>query len=240
MRLLFSMCRQALAMFTQSMGPEITVLFGRKDWTALSRLYDYSERFIFFLVPLLNTGMLMLSPLIITVWMHRKAQLFSPAPYVLAAAISMVISLKEHKFQFQFSTNTHEELARIMFGSYVTMFAASFLTVRWLGVSGFLWAWLAVEMFQTAFIVRLNVHLFAHLESIEFVYLHRLIAICVAALVGALLLLRGTSERSMPLQFAIAVAVGLSIAGVDWQMFRVQQIFRTIVGQISRRFAQPV
>jgi hypothetical protein len=159
---------------------------------------------------------------------------------VLAAAISMVISLKEHTFQFQFSTNTHEELARIMFGSYVTMFAASFLTVRWLGVSGFLWAWLAVEMFQTAFIVRLNVHLFAHLESIEFVYLHRLIAICVAALVGALLLLRGTSERSMPLQFAIAVAVGLSIAGVDWQMFRVQQIFRTIVGQISRRFAQPV
>jgi len=240
MRLLFSMCRQALAMFTQSMGPEITVLFGRKDWTALSRLYDYSERFIFFLIPLLNTSMLMLSPLIITLWMHRKAQLFSPGPYVLAAAISMVISLKEHKFQFQFSTNTHEELARIMFGSYVAMFAASFLTVRWLGVSGFLWAWLAVEIFQMAFIVRLNVRLFAHVETIEFVYLRRLIVICVVALVGALLLLRGTSERSMPVQLAIAIAMGLLIAGVDWQTFGVQQVFRKITGQFSRRFAEPV
>jgi O-antigen/teichoic acid export membrane protein len=239
MRLLFSMCRRALAMFTQSMGAEITVLFGRKEWTALSRLYDYSERFIFFLIPLVNTGVLLLSPVIITVWMHKKAELFSPAPYVLAAAISMAISLKEHKFQFQFSTNTHEELARIMFGSYIAMFALSFPAVHWLGIQGFLGTWLAVEMFQTAFIVRLNVRLFAHIEKIEFVYLRRLIATCVVALVCALPLLRWTTELPMRAQVAIAVAAGALIAGLDWQMFGVRQVFHTITGQFSRRFQSP-
>jgi hypothetical protein len=226
-------------MFTQSMGAEITVRFGRKEWTALSRLYDYSERFIFFLIPLVNTGVLLLSPVIITVWMHKRAELFSPVPYVLAAAISMAVSLKEHKHQFQFSTNTHEELARIVFGSYLVMLVVSFPAVRWLGVQGFLWTWLAVELFQTAFIVRLNVRLFAHMEKIEFVYLRRLIAICVAALVCALLLLRRTTGLPMQTQIAIAVAAGALIAGLDWQMFGVRQVFHTIAGQFSRRFGSP-
>jgi hypothetical protein len=34
--------------------------------------------------------------------------------------------------------------------------------------------------------------------------------------------------------------MGLLIAGVDWQMFGVQQVFRKITGQFSRRFAEPV
>jgi O-antigen/teichoic acid export membrane protein len=117
MRLLFSMCRQILSMFTQPMGAEITVLYGRQNWSALRQLYNYSERVVFFLIPIVNTGVLLLSPVLITVWMHKKAELFSPVPYVLSAAISIVVSLKEHKLQFQFSTNTHEQLAKIMFGS---------------------------------------------------------------------------------------------------------------------------
>jgi O-antigen/teichoic acid export membrane protein len=240
MRLLFSMCRQILAMFTQSMGSEITVLFGRRDWPALSALYDYSERFIFFLIPLVNTGVLMLAPVLITVWMHKKAELFSPEPYVLTAAISMIISLKEHKFQFQFSTNTHEELAKIMFGSYMTMIALSFATVPWGGVVGFLWTWLAVELFQIAFIVRLNVKLFAHIETIEFVYLRRLISICVPALIAALLLLHRIAALAMPLQVVIAVASGMVIAAVGWQLFHVRQVLDKIGGQFARRFEQPV
>jgi hypothetical protein len=179
----------------------------------------------------------MLAPVLITVWMHKKAELFSPEPYVLAAAISMVISLKEHKFQFQFSTNTHEELAKIMFGSYMAMIALSLLTVPWLGVVGFLWTWLAVEVFQMAFIVRLNVQLFAHIETIEFVYLRRLIGICVPALIAALLLLHRVAALTMPLQIAIAVSSGLAVAAVGWQLFHVRQVLDKIGGQFTRRFA---
>jgi len=239
MRLLFSMCRQILSMFTQSMGAEITVLFGRRDWPALRLLYDYSERFIFFLIPVVNTGVLMLAPVLITVWMHKKAELFSPYPYVLAAAISMVVSLKEHKLQFQFSTNTHEQLAKIMFGSYITMVLASIFVVPRFGVAGFLWIWLLAEAFQMVFIFRLNVDLFAHVEKIEFSFLHRLIGVCIPALLLSLLLLHRTSTLSMPLQVAIAVGAGMLIAGLDWRLFRVREVFRKIAGQFISRFAEP-
>ena len=239
MRQVFSMCRQLLAMFTQSMGSEITVLYGRQDWTALSRLYDYSERFIFFLIPLVNTGVLMLAPVIITLWMHHKAELFAPGPYALAAAISMVISLKEHKFQFQFSTNTHEELARVMFGGYIAMIAVACLLVPRLGVSGFLWIWLVVELLQLTFLLRLNVRLFAHYEALEFVYLRRLIAICVPALAAALCLLRRAAGLGMPIQVAISLGSGLLVAAAGWQLFQVRPVLGTIRNQLSRRPRQP-
>jgi O-antigen/teichoic acid export membrane protein len=236
---LFSVSRQILGIFTLSMGAEITTLSGRRDWPALSTLYDYSERFIFFLVPLVNTGVLMLAPVLITVWMHKKAELFSPYPYVLMAAISMVISVKEHKFIFQFSTNTHEELAKIMFGSYVVMVLASLALVPWLGLVGFLWTWFVAETFQMIFIVRLNVRLFAHIDKIELIYLRRLVGICIPSLLLALFLLHRTAGFHIPLQIAIAVGCGALIAALDWQLFAVKGVFHKMTSQFTRKSAEP-
>ncbi len=236
MRLVFSMCRQILAMFTQSMGAEITTLFGRRDWPGLLLLYDYSERFIFFMIPLVNTGVLMLSPVLITVWMHKKAELFSPYPYMLSAAISMVISLKEHKFQFQFSTNTHEELAKIMFFSYIAMTAVSLAVVPVFGVTGFLWAWLGTEVFQMIFIMRLNIKLFAAVEPLELTFLRRLVGICVPALVLALILLQRTSRFHLGWQIAVAVGAGIVTAGIAWPLFGIRDVIRRVGGRFSGRF----
>lgn len=240
MRLVFSMCRQILAMFTQSMGAEITNLFGRSDWPALVLLYDYSERFIFFLIPFVNTGVLMLSPVLITVWMHKKAELFSPYPYMLSAAISMVISLKEHKFQFQFSTNTHEELSKIMFFSYIAMTVISVAVVPWTGVVGFLWTWLGTEIFQMIFIMRLNIKLFASIEPLEMTFLRRLVGICIPALIAAVLLLQRTAAFHLLWQVAIAIGSGAIIAGIGWQLFGVRDVIQRIKGQFSGRFARPM
>lgn len=237
MRLVFSMCRQVLAMFTQSMGAEITNLFGRGDWPALSRLYDYSERFIFFLIPVVNTAVLVGSPVVLTVWMHKKAELFSPYPYMLAAAISMVISLKEHKYQFQFSTNTHEALARIMFFSYLAMIVVSIGAVRAAGVVGFLWVWLATECVQMVRIVRLNVALFQVHERLEFLYLQRLVGVCAAALGVALFLLRKTAGIGLLGQTGVAIGVGLVLCGVSWRVFRVGAVARQMGGRLRARFA---
>lgn len=237
MRTLFSMCRQILAMFTQSMGPEITVLFGRRDWPGISRLYGYSERFIFFLIPVVNTGVLLLSPVLITVWMHKRAELFSPYPYVLTAAVAMIVSLKEHKFQFQFSTNTHIELARLMFFSYMAMVAISVATVHWFGVIGFLWTWLAVEIIQMARIVQLNVRLFAHYERLEFSYLRRLIGTCVPALLVSYLLLLRMVSMPMLWQIGISIAGGLIVAATAWFLFGIHTVLKKATGLFSRRFA---
>lgn len=237
MRTLFSMCRQVLAMFTQSMGSEITILFGRRDWPAISRLYDYSERFIFFLIPIVNTGVLLLSPVLITVWMHKKAELFSTYPYVLTAAVAMVISLKEHKFQFQFSTNTHIVLARLMFFSYLAMVGVSVATVHWFGVVGFLWTWLATEIFQMASIIRLNVQLFAHYQQLEFRYLRRLIATCFLALLGSYALLEHMSNRPMLWQVGLSVAGGLAVTTAVWFLFGVHGVLKKAQGLLFSKFA---
>lgn len=237
MRTVFSMCRQILAMFTQSMGPEITVLFGRRDWPGISRLYAYSERFVFFLIPVVNTGVLLLSPVLITVWMHKRAELFSPYPYVLTAAVAMVISLKEHKFQFQFSTNTHIELARLMFFSYLAMVAISIATVHWFGVVGFLWIWLATEVLQMARIIQLNVNLFAHYERLEFSYLRRLIATCVPALLVSYFLLLRMVSMPMLWQIGISVAGGLTVAAAAWFLFGIHSVLKKATGLFSSKFA---
>ncbi len=237
MRLVFSMCRQILAMFTQSMGAEITNLFGRSDWPSLSRLYDFSERFIFFLIPIVNVAVLIGSPVLITLWMHKRAELFSPYPYVLSAAISMVISLKEHKYQFQFSTNTHEELARLMFFSYIGMILVSVAAVHLLGIVGFLWTWLAVEIVQIAQIVRLNMKLFSQFERLELKYLRRLSVLCTCALIASLPLLNKTA--ALPILWQIGsslLATGL-LTALCWPLFGVGEVLRTMTAQFSRKLA---
>ena len=236
MRLVFSMCRQMLSIFTQSMGAEITHLFGREDWPALSRLYDYSERFVFFLIPLVNTGVLLLSPILITVWMHRRAELFSPYPYVLSAAISMVISLKEHKFQFQYSTNTHESLARTMFFSYVSHGGAVGRYGPLRRDCGFLWTWLAVETFQAVRILRLNTELFAY-DPLEFTYLRRLVGLCLVFLLVSLGLLQRTSMYPLLGQLGIAMTAGMVVAGLSWPLFGVGDVVKKMSGQLFRKFA---
>jgi len=146
-RTIFSMTRNVMNAFTQAIGPEVTALYARQDWPRLSRLYDYSERAVFALIPIANIGTLFLCPLLAAVWL-RTPDMFVPDVYILCAAVSIVMSAKEHKFQFQFSTNTHRELARFMFGTYLALVAAWFVLVPRFGITGLLWAWFVVELLQ--------------------------------------------------------------------------------------------
>ena len=83
------------------MGAEITRLYGRQEWRELTDVYSYSERLIFSMIPTVNLGVLMISPVLLAIWLHKPA-LFAVFPYVVMAAISMTLSAKEHKFQFEF------------------------------------------------------------------------------------------------------------------------------------------
>jgi hypothetical protein len=247
MRTIFSTCRQILSVFTQAMGAEITGLFGRRDWTGLSRLYNVSERLIFFLIALVNLSVLMLSPVLITLWIHKKSaaavthgtvsSLFSVTPYVITSALSMVISLKEHKHQFQFSTNTHVELARVVFCTYITMVLVSIGAIQYAGVNGFLWTWLAAESLQTAYLVKLNARLFAHVESIDRAYIPKLLAVCGVGLVVAIVALPNTSTLSLWTQTGIGTAAALVTGLVAWQVFGVREVYSSMTSRLAKRFA---
>ena len=247
MRTIFSMARQLLSMVTQSMGAEITHLFGNKNWPLLARLYDSSERLVLFLIATVNLGVLMLSPVLITLWVARHqaqsashtgaSSLFVVAPYVLSSALSMVISLKEHKFQFQFSTNTHIELARTMFFSYVAMVLVSIGTIHYAGVIGFLWTWLAAETLQLLRLIGMNRRLFAHVQAIETSYILRLAVLCGVGLAAALLLLPRSSALPLLTQTGIAVAAAAVVGVLAWKVFRVHEVYGGIMERFSKRFA---
>lgn len=227
MRTIFSMSRLLLIGPTQALGPEITRLYGRQEWPELTAIYNYSERLIFSLIPVVNLGMLIISPVLLAVWLH-KPQLFSVLPYVVTSAISMTLSAKEHKFQFQFSTNTHERLARLMFFSYIAMIVIAIPMVHWYGMLGFLYAWLGIELFQVIRIVGLNQELFAHTGEHRLKYVFRLAGLCLIGLVAADMVLTHTHLMPYRMQFAAGFGISAAMALISFFLFNMQEIIKKL------------
>jgi O-antigen/teichoic acid export membrane protein len=234
MRTIFSMSRLILIGPTQALGAEITRLYGRQEWRELTAIYNYSERLIFSLIPVVNLGMLIISPVLLTVWLH-KPQLFSVLPYVITSAISMTLSAKEHKFQFQFSTNTHERLARLMFFSYIALVVIAIPMVHWQGMLGFLYAWLGIELFQVIRIIGLNQELFAHTGEHSLKYVYRLAFICLVGLVASDVVLSHTHLMTYRLQFASAFGVSATLALLSFFLFNMQEIVRKLYALFRNR-----
>jgi O-antigen/teichoic acid export membrane protein len=235
MRTIFSMCRQLLNAPTQAMAPEITRLFGTQEWRELTRVYTYSERLIFSMVPTVNLGVLMISPVLLAIWLHKPA-LFAVFPYVIMAAISMTLSAKEHKFQFQFSTNTHEKLALIMFLSYIALAVLAIPMVHWQGELGFLITWLAIEMFQTVRIIWLNQDLFAHTGEHHLRYVYRLVVLCTIGLLLSGVILSHTCHDPYRWQFIAGFGVSAALAVAAFFLFDM----RTIITKLSTRIGRKI
>jgi O-antigen/teichoic acid export membrane protein len=242
MRTIFSMGRQVLAVLTQSLGPEITALFGKREWRQLRTLYRYSEQLIFACIPTVNLSILVASPWLLSLWRVNKAGMFQLYPYVMCAAISIIMATEEHKYQFQFSTNSHEKLARFMFGSYLAMVACSVPLVRMFGIMGFLGIWLATETAQLIYIVHLNHLLFdpsaTGVEKLTLRNLTRMLTLSVAGLVVAGVTLRHTATAGHGIQIASTVATVVLVGGVSYLLFDLQQVAGGFIRRIRGRFAQ--
>ena len=239
MRTIFSMCRQMLNAVTQAMGPEITRLYGRQEWRELTAVYTYSERLIFLAIPVVNLGVLIISPVLLTIWLHKPA-LFTVFPYMMMAAISMTLSAKEHKFQFQFSTNTHEKLARIMFFSYIALAILAVPMVHWLGELGFLYTWLGVELFQIVRIIGLNQELFAHTGEHRLTYVYRLMALCGAGLLISGVILSRTYQDLYRWQFVAGFGVSAVLAVAAFFLFDMRAVVQKLYARIGHRLGGAV
>ncbi len=238
-RTIFSMTRNVMNAFTQAIGPEVTTLYAKQDWPRLSRLYDYSERAVFALIPIANIGALFLCPLLAKIWLH-KPEMFVPDVYILCAAVSIVMSAKEHKFQFQFSTNTHRELARFLFGTYLALVGAWFLLIPRFGITGLLWAWFTAELIQVLYIMRLNTKFFAHHEVLDAKYPIRMSTLSLVFLGGTLVVLPRTALLALPLQTVIAVGIGLVILALDIPLFGLIPVIGKLRGLVQKRLAKPM
>jgi O-antigen/teichoic acid export membrane protein len=232
-RVVFQMSRQILSMASAVISQDITLLVGKSDFAELRRLYDLSERVVLFLIPVVSIGSLLMCPFLFRIWLHGRVA-YQPVLCYEMAIVSAVLGLKEHKTQFQSSSNEHEKLStRIVIG-YSLMLAASVPIMTKYGVAGFIVTWLLWEIIQTAYVVRLNMQLFPAEHSIENGLLRRFTFFIVAAF--ALCALPAMREGAWPLWMSVGFALGfcLILAAAAYVVFQMDEIRVLLTSRFRR------
>lgn len=235
-RTVFSMGRQALAILSFSIGQEITLLIGQRNWPQLKRLYDLSERVVLLLVPIFSVGVLLLSPFLFAIWLHHRT-LYDPSLCFIMAIISAVMGIKEHKYQFQSSSNEHERLSMFTLGAYAAMLVAAGFLMQPFGIFGFMAAWLAAEIAQTIYILRLNMQLFPPESAISVAPVVRLVAVLAVAFGLAAWPVFASVNWPLPTVVAVAAAVMLIITAGSYFAFGLDEVRVVLIGKIRQRLA---
>jgi O-antigen/teichoic acid export membrane protein len=236
-RTVFSTGRQALAILSFSIGQEITLLIGQRNWPALKRLYDLSERVILLLVPIFSVGVLLLSRFLFAVWLHRP-NLYDPALCFIMAVISAVMGIKEHKFQFQASSNEHERLSKFTLSAYVAMLVAAALLMKPFGIVGFMCTWLAAELAQTVYILRLNVQMFPADMAVSMGPVARLLAVLLIAFgLAAWPVFEGV-DWSLPAAVGVAVSLMIFISLGSYFAFGLDEVRLLLLARIRQRVSR--
>lgn len=233
-RVVFQMSRQLLSMASSVFAQEITLMVGRKDWPQLRRLYDLSERLVLFLIPMVSIGSLLMCPFLFTIWLHKRS-LYQPELCILMAIVSAVLGLKEHKTQFQSSSNEHETLSTFILTGYAMMLLVSIPVMHRFGLTGFILTWLVWEIIQTAGVVRLNQRLFPAGFQFETHLLLRFCGFIVVAF-GAVAF-PALREATWSLATDVAAAVGIAaVLGLfAYFVFQIDEIRRLLLKRYQQR-----
>ncbi len=235
-RVVFQMSRQILAIASNAIGQDITLLFGKSDWRLLRRLYDLSERVILFLIPVTSIGSLLLCPFLFTVWLHKR-DLYEPGLCLGMAMVSAVLGIKEHKTQFQVSSNEHEDMSRIIVVGYLIMLAVSIFTMRIYGLMGFVVTWLAWEIIQTRLVLTLNAKLFPDEHKVTMEPVIRLAVFTLIAF--AVCIYPAYHEATWGLGWTVVSAIVLTTAiGIAaYKVFGVDEVKTLLMSRLRHRFA---
>lgn len=231
-RTVLATARQMLSVVTSAIAPEITFSFGSGDMKKLLQIFHYSERVVFSLIPVANLGAYLFSPVLLSVWLHKPG-LFEPYTYALMALISGVMSVREHKQFFQFSTNTHHRLALIVFFGNLAMLAASIpITIRF-GIHGFMYTWLISETTQMALLYRENRKLFAGDLSISMGPVIKLAACMAVFLPLCILLLDFARRDSLLVVGALATGGTIVLIVASWFLFGLNRVQARILAAVK-------
>ena len=238
-RVIFQMSRQLLSMASSVFAQDITLMVGRQDWPRLRRLYDLSERLVLFLIPVVSIGSLLLCPLLFTVWLHKR-HLYQPELCFLMAIVSAVLGLKEHKTQFQSSSNEHEELSTFILIGYSVMLAIAIPVMHRFGLPGFILTWLTWEVVQTAGVIRLNTRLFPAEHQVSKGLLWRFCGFIVVAFTAVAWPALREAQWSLPVGVAGAVITSLLLAAAAWPTFKMTELVQLLRERMQRRRVQAV
>ena len=238
-RVVFQMSRQVLSMASAVIGQDITMLVGKADWAELRRLYDLSERVVLFLIPVVSIGSLLLCPFLFQVWLHGRLP-YRPVLCIEMAIVSAVLGLKEHKTQFQSSSNEHEKLSTRILAGYAVMLSVSIPIMRTWGVAGFIVTWLSWEIIQTAYVVHLNRKLFPEDQSIDNGLLERFIFFIVIAFALTAFPAMWAAHWGLPLTVLVALGCTSVLAVAAYFTFQLEDLRLLLMRRFRRNTAEAV
>ncbi len=222
-RTIYSMSRRVLYLVTNSIGPEVTITFGERNWKKLHRLYDLSERIVLLLVAPITFSSMLLTPLLLRLWLH-KPNLYNPAVCMLLGLTVSVLSIKEHKYQFQFSSNQVREVSYMTPVAYLITLLVSIPAMIHFQLIGFLSVWCVSEIAQLFYLLHLNRRLFgdeAVVDQRPVYLLFVLLAIGTALTVWPVYHIASFGYVA---QGAIGAATFVVALGVSYWLFKVEEI----------------
>ncbi len=235
-RTIYSMTRRILNLLTNSIGPEITITFGQQNWRKLHKLYEFSERVILLLIAPITLGSMLATPLLLQVWLH-KGQLYQPLFCILLGLTVSIQSIKEHKYQFQFSTNQVREISYITVLAYSIELLAAVPMMHWWGLNGFTTAWLVIEVIQLFYLLHLNAKLFGDQAQLDRTPVYQLMVIMVAGCAILLWPVYHITEFHYPVQASMAVAAACITLAVCYWVFRLEEVRSLLWDKVSGRLS---
>ena len=243
-RTVYSMSRRILFLLTSSIGPEITITFGQRDWPKLHRLYELSERVILLMVPAITFGSMLATPFLLHAWLH-KGNLFDPGVCLLLGLTIAIIGIKEHKYQFQFYSNQVREVSYMTPVAYGLTLLISIPLMHRYGLIGFVAPWALSELLQLFYLLHLNARLFqqqaqgAELRAEERVdrrpvyILFGLLAVGAAAVAWPVYHLE---DFHFSAQLGFAGGAALVMFALSYWLFRVDEVRSLLWQRLAGRF----
>jgi O-antigen/teichoic acid export membrane protein len=231
-RTIYSMGRRLPYLVTNSIGPEVTITYGERNWKKLRQLYELSERLVLLLIPPLSFGVMLFTPLLLVLWL-RRASLYDPWVCLLFGITIAIQSVKEHKYQFQFSTNRVRELSYMTPIAYGAMLLLSIPAMLWLGLPGMLMVWALAESAQLLYLLELNRRLFGREAILSYRLVGILMLFLVIEAVACIWPVFHIAAMSLTKQALIASAVTILSFAVSYWIFGVDEI-RTLLWQRLR------
>jgi hypothetical protein len=234
-RTIYSMSRRLPYLVTNAIGPEVTITFGQRDWKRLVRLYELSERVVLLLVPPTTFGAMLFTPLLLTLWLHR-GNLYYPYVSLLLGLTIAIQSIKEHKYQFQFSSNQIREMSYMTPLTYGIMLLLSIPAMHRFGLVGFLCVWPACELVQLLYLLHLNRQLFKDQAVLD---MRPVYILCLVLFVGSLALawpLLHIAQYPIWLQGISATVLTLIVAALSYWIFQVDEVRDILWRRMATRF----
>jgi O-antigen/teichoic acid export membrane protein len=233
-RTVYSMSRRLLYVVTNSLSAEITMIYGQQDWPVLHRLYVLSERLVLMMTPPITFGSMLATPLLLQLWLH-KGGLFDPGVCISLGLTISILSIKEHKYQFQFSSNKVADISWQTLVAYSLTIAVSVPFMIRFGIQGYLCTWMLSETIQLFYLLHLNDKLFAGNAVLNHKSVYQMLAImviCTGLLVWPILQI---DKLSYWLQGLSAVAVTLILGVFCYKLFQVDELRSMLMQKLASR-----